>query len=260
MRILALVSNDVTYQPLVYEPLVESKNSDFVGIVLVPFSTKQKSGLRLLQFMYNLYGIKGFVYKTFQVLSYRLFDFIGRFIRLKRCYSIKSIAKKYRIPLFTTEKINSKACLEWIADLKPDIILSSQGHYIGKKLLSIPKIGIINKHAGMLPKYRGLYPVFWAMLNGEEQIGITIHFMNAKLDDGDIIVQETIPIQEKDTFESMYRKVIRKTPDLFIKAIDMLEENDKMKLMPNDESLATYFSFPGKQDIKKFESVGKRII
>ena len=260
MRILALVSNDVTYQPRVYEPLVESKQSEFVGIVVVPFSTKQKTGIRLLQFMYNLYGIKGFVYKTYQVLSCRLFDYIGCFIRLKRCYSIKSIAKKYRIPLFDTKKINSKACRQWIADLKPDIILSSQGHYIGKKLLSIPKIGIINKHAGMLPKYRGLYPVFWAMLNGEEQIGITIHFMNEKLDDGDIIVQEMIPIQDDDTFESMYRKVIRKTPELFVKAIDLLGEDAKVKLVPNDECMATYYSFPEKQDIMQFKSSGKKII
>lgn len=143
--------------------------------------------------------------------------------------------------------------------INPDLIISSQGHYINKKILKIPKYGVINKHAGLLPEYRGAYPVFWAMLNDEKKIGVSIHFMNDKIDGGDIIIQKEILISESDTFETLYSKVIKVTPDLFVKAIKLIKNNE-MTIIKNEEEHSTYFSFPKKEDILRFKKRGLKII
>ena len=259
MRILALVANENTYQPYVYENLLKHTDSEFMGIVLVPFITKQKSKFEMLCFLFNLYDVTGFIKKSFQVMKNKFLDIIDLIIPLKYCYSLKSVAKKYHIPLYKTKNINSKESIELIKKLNPDLIISSQGHFVGKKLRNIPKYGVINKHAGLLPKYRGIYPVFWAMLNDEKEIGVTIHLINEKIDDGDIIVQEKISIEPVDTFESLYKKVVKKTRKLFLKAIDLIKDGNHV-LLPNNIRKATFFSYPDKDDIIKFRKTGKMII
>jgi methionyl-tRNA formyltransferase len=248
MRILSIVCDEVTFQPIVYEALIREKKADIIGLVLVPFSTKQMSGAKMLRFMFDFYGPVGFVVKTMQVICRKFF---GR--------SLKGIARRYNIPVYYTKDINSKAFLELVERLKPDIIISSQGHFVGRKLRSIPRVGVINKHAGMLPRYRGIHPVFWAMLNSERQIGVTVHFMNDQIDGGDIVLQEILDITDKDSFESIYRRVVRLTPQLLVRAIDMLEAGD-FKPIPNDASKATYFSYPSRDDIRRFKKAGKRIM
>ena len=238
MRILAIVADEVTYEPIVYESLVRAQRANIIGIVAVPFQTKQKTGLSLLCFLFHLYGVKGFILKTLQVLRAKFLDILSRFVKLGRCYSLRGIAHKYNIPLYSIKNINSEKFLKLVEELHPDIILSSQGHVVGERLLSIPKFGILNKHAGMLPKYRGVYPVFWAMLNNEEEIGVTVYFMNEKLDDGDILIQEMIPITPEDTFESLYRRVVEIAPRSFVKAIELIEKGNFTR-HPNDKERAT---------------------
>ncbi|MGA2314883.1 MAG: formyl transferase [Thermodesulfobacteriota bacterium] len=259
MRILAIVADEVTYQPLVYEPIVQARKGDILGIVTVSFQTKQQTGLSLLRFLFQLYGVKGFIFKTLQVLRAKFMDMLSRFVKLDRCYSLRGIAHKYNIPLYPVTDISSEDFLKFVEELRPDIILSSQGHVVGRPLLSIPKIGVLNKHAGMLPHYRGIYPVFWAMLNREDEIGVTVHFMNEKLDDGDILCQETIPVTPEDTFESLYRRVVEITPKLFLTAIESIEKGNYAR-HPNEKEKATYYGYPTPDDIKKFKQMGLRII
>ena len=259
MRVLAIVSDDVTYQPLVYEPIVKECHPDIIGLVVVPFRTREKPRLELLSFLYHLYGIKGFLIKSLQVTKLAALDALSRWVRLKRCYSLRGIADRYKVPLYRTNSVNSETFLKLVAELRPDLILSSQGHYMGRRLLSIPRFGVINKHAGLLPKYRGVYPVFWAMLNGEPEIGVSIHFMTEGLDAGEIILQKRIPIAETDTFETLYRKVVAVTPSLFISAIRAIGTNS-VRTTPNDATLATCYSYPSRADIRRFRKMGKRII
>lgn len=259
MKIIPIVCDEITFEPKVYEPLLKELNNEIIEIVLVPFTTKKNPKLKMTFFLWELYGVVGFIKKSIQYVFLKLLDILSFFIKFNKCYSMTRLAKKNNIPLYHTKDINSSEFINHLKQLEPDIIISSQSHFIGKKLLNIPKLGIVNKHAGMLPKYRGLYPVFWAMLNNEKEIGVTVHFMNDKFDDGDIILQESIKVLDSDTFESMYQKVVAITPELFIKAIKLLEKDDFIA-MPNDSNEATYYSQPSRKDIKIFKKSGKKII
>ena len=259
MRILAIVSNDNTYQPYIYELLVKELKDEFIGIVIVPFTTKQMPKIKMIIFLYNLYGLFGFLKKFIQVIKCKTMGWFEKYFTFNKCYSLKKIAKINNVPLYHTDNINSIQFIKVIKELHPDLIISSQGHFIDKQLRKIPKYGIINKHAGLLPKYRGIYPVFWAMINGDRAIGVTIHFMNEQIDGGDIILQKKIPIENDDTFESLYKKVVYQTPKLFLKAVDLIKIGDK-NYLSNISEKSNYYTYPSKSDIKHFKKLGYYII
>lgn len=259
MRILAIVADMVPYYPNAYESIVKAKPLDFVAIVVVPCLPRNKPVLFLFRFLFQLYGIHGFILKIFEVAQFRLLNLTSRFINIKKCYSLQGIARKYHIPLYYVRNINSEDFLQLVENLHPDIILSSQGQIVGKHLLSIPKYGVLNKHAGMLPQYRGVFPVFWAMYNKEKEIGITVYRMNEKLDCGNILYQEKIPITPNDTFDSLYKKINFITPRLLLSTIDFIETGNA-KQYTNDDTKATYFGFPTIEDIRRFKMMGLKII
>ncbi len=122
--------------------------------------------------------------------------------------SVKDWALKHDIPYYTTENINTE---QWIAEIlkfKPDIIFSFYYRkMICKEILEIPRLGALNLHGSLLPAYRGRCPVNWVLVKGENQTGVTLHFMVDKPDAGDIVGQKEVNIDFNDTARSLYDKL-----------------------------------------------------
>ena len=110
---------------------------------------------------------------------------------------VKTVALQNNIPCFQYDKIR----IEGISDLKnlsPDIMITCAfGQILSQEILDIPKYGVINIHASLLPKYRGASPIHYAILNGDTETGITIMKTDIGIDTGDIILQKSINIGEK---------------------------------------------------------------
>ncbi|MGB9667432.1 MAG: methionyl-tRNA formyltransferase [Thermosulfidibacteraceae bacterium] len=135
-----------------------------------------------------------------------------------------------------------------ILEAKPDIIvLASYGQIVPKEILDIPKIGSLNVHPSLLPKYRGATPIQSAIMNGDKITGVTIIWMSERLDAGDIFLQKEIPIDEEDTYGTLKEKLIALSVDLITKAIKMLKEGRIIRI-PQDESNATYTKPIKKED------------
>jgi methionyl-tRNA formyltransferase len=93
--------------------------------------------------------------------------------------------------------------------LEPDVIFSAGFPWkLPPALLKVPRLGCINAHPALLPKYRGPEPVFWQIMNGEPQIGMTIHRMDAEFDTGPILVQRAMDISEDDDIDSVFSKLL----------------------------------------------------
>lgn len=136
------------------------------------------------------------------------------------------LAKKNNIPLFQPDNINSDSFFEILKELDPDLIVSmSYDQILRKRLINFPKAGVINAHAGMLPFYRGRSPINWALINGENQVGITVHYIDQNIDTGDIILQEKVRVKKNDDYKSILRKVEKIAPKLLRQAI-ILIKND----------------------------------
>ena len=119
--------------------------------------------------------------------------------------SVAECAANAGIPVYAPENINHPLWIAKIKALKPDIIFSFYYRQMIKQpLLDIPPKGCLNLHGSLLPKYRGRCPVNWVLLNGETETGVTLHYMTARPDDGDIVVQAKVKIAENDTARTRF--------------------------------------------------------
>jgi UDP-4-amino-4-deoxy-L-arabinose formyltransferase/UDP-glucuronic acid dehydrogenase (UDP-4-keto-hexauronic acid decarboxylating) len=123
--------------------------------------------------------------------------------------SVEEIARNARIPVFTTAGVNRPEWLERIRGWSPELIFSfNYRRLLCRELLEIPRLGAVNLHASLLPKYRGRCPINWQLIHGEKRSGVTLHHMTERADAGDIIDQEAVAVGPEDNAMDLYRKLI----------------------------------------------------
>lgn len=138
---------------------------------------------------------------------------------------VKLCALEHNIPVFQPEKIRED--YQNIIELNPDLIVTAAyGQIVGTKLLHSPRYHSINVHASLLPKYRGGAPIHKAILNGDTKTGVTIMYMEKKMDAGDILSQKSIPITDSDNCGTMFEKLSYLGRDLLIETIEKLINNE----------------------------------
>ena len=171
---------------------------------------------------------------------------VGRKQVLTPC-AVKAAAEKLGLKVYSYNKIR----VEGVEDLKkiaPDIIITCAfGQILSKEILDIPKYGVINVHASLLPKYRGASPIHYAIMCGEEKTGITIMKTDEGIDTGDILLKEEVKIGENETCGELFERLSVLGADLLDGALDLIESG-KAKFNPQDETKATYTKMIKKED------------
>jgi len=163
----------------------------------------------------------------------------GRGYKLK-APPIKEEAERLGLKIQQPENINSESSLKLIKGGSPDIIvLAAYGQILSKALLEIPRLGAVNLHASLLPKYRGAAPVHWAIIKGEKVTGVTTFFMDEGLDTGDMLLQREISIEDEDTAGSLQDKLAELGAELMLETLEGLEK-DTLKRKPQDHKAASY--------------------
>ncbi len=155
--------------------------------------------------------------------------------------SVAELAAHKQLPVFSPEDINHPLWAARIKAMQPDVIFSFYYRNMVKpELLDIPAAGCINLHGSLLPQYRGRVPLNWALVNGEKETGVTLHYMTAKPDAGDIIAQQAIAIGDNDTAYDLHCKAADAAREL-LKATLPAIKNGTAPRTPQDESKASYF-------------------
>lgn len=153
---------------------------------------------------------------------------------------VKRVALERGIPVFQPEKVRDPEFIKRISSLKPDlIVVAAFGQILPRAILEMPRIGCINVHASLLPKYRGAAPIQWSIINGEKMTGITIMWMDEGLDTGDIFLQDSLEIKEDWTSHELSEKLAVMGGRLLIKSIDRIKSNNIVHI-PQDPAEATY--------------------
>jgi methionyl-tRNA formyltransferase len=156
------------------------------------------------------------------------------------------------------EDINAPGFLDRLREMGVDVVLSASCPQIFREeLLSLPPMGCVNVHAAPLPRYRGMLPTFWVLYEEEPETAVTVHYMNEKLDDGPIILQEAVPIPEDETQANLMRRCKIVGARLLSQTIDLLEM-DAVTSRANPREEATYNSFPTPQQAREFRARGGR--
>lgn len=152
---------------------------------------------------------------------------------------VKETAISLGIPVFQYDKIR----VEGVEDLKkinPDIMITCAfGQILSQEILDIPKFGVINIHASLLPKYRGASPIHYAILNGEKKTGITIMKTDIGIDTGDILLQKSLDIGEKETCGELFTRLSLLGAECVTDALELIMQ-DKAVFVRQNEELASY--------------------
>ncbi|MBT6799499.1 MAG: formyl transferase [Porticoccaceae bacterium] len=154
-------------------------------------------------------------------------------------------------------KVNGSAGLERIKATRPDLIISVRfGLIIGQDIIDIPRYGVINLHSGVLPSYRGVMATLRAMLNGDSDIGSTLHFIqDSGIDTGDIISVATFPLERQSSYLlnvlSLYSGGVKQIMD----AVKTLSESNTLQ-SHSQQGIPRYFTFPTTAELNHFSTQG----
>ena len=153
---------------------------------------------------------------------------------------VKEEAIRLGLPVLQPEKLRTSDELVELIQMKPDLIVTAAyGQILPKDLLEVPRLGCINVHASLLPKYRGGAPIHQAVIDGEAETGVTIMYMVEKLDAGDIISQTSIPITDSDNTGILFEKLSVAGTELLKKTLPSILDGTNERI-PQDERYVTF--------------------
>jgi len=153
--------------------------------------------------------------------------------------AVKQFAVENSIPVFQPEKLkNNQEFVEQLKSLKPDLFVVVAFRILPKEVFEIPKYGSFNLHGSYLPKYRGAAPIQWALINGDEETGLTTFKLAEKVDTGNIYLQKKVKINSDDNFESLHDRMSLIGADLVLKTVKLIESG-KAELKAQDDSIAS---------------------
>jgi methionyl-tRNA formyltransferase len=152
---------------------------------------------------------------------------------------VKQAALAESIPVYQPEKIRSEEGFEYFQRMAPDVVvIIAYGQIIPQRLIDIPRLGWINLHGSLLPKYRGAAPIHWAVANGEKRTGLTTMKIDAGLDTGPMLLKYETQIGTEETSPDLYARLAEAGAPLMAATIRGLADGSVMPV-PQDDSLAT---------------------
>lgn len=153
---------------------------------------------------------------------------------------VKQCAQQHEIPVFQPQKTRVDG-VEPLKQLAPDLCVTAAfGHILSQEVLDIPKIGTINVHASLLPKYRGSAPVNWALMMGETVTGVTTMLTDRGMDTGDILMSRAVPIDPQEDAGMLTERLAAIGAELLVETLRAIERGDCPRIKQNEEE-ATYY-------------------
>lgn len=157
-----------------------------------------------------------------------------------QCSPVKECAVKHGIPVLQPAKIKTPEATAELQEYDADVyVVAAFGQILSRQILEMPRLGCVNIHASLLPKYRGSAPINQCIIDGEKETGVTIMQMDTGVDTGDILTQKKVTIGEKETAESLFGKLARVGAELIVETLPMLERGE-ITPVKQDESLSSH--------------------
>ena len=251
MRILLITQNERLFLPQSIHHLISRLSIKHDVVAAIVFETSPFGGRK------NLVGKFLSTLKIFGVrfvLKYALLTLP----KLAFGADVRSVFNRNGISILKLNgSINADATVEAIRGLNVDLAISVTGNQVFKRqMFETPRLGTLNLHSALLPKYRGLMPTFWALKHGEVETGVSVFFVDDGIDSGPIVVQKKIKISSQTQWE-----LIQMTKALgmeaIVEAVELIAAGNSERL-DNLQDEATYFSFPTREDVRQFKAMGAK--
>ncbi len=153
---------------------------------------------------------------------------------------VKVCAREAGIPVLQPKRIKAPEAVAELRTYPADIyVVAAFGQILSQEILDIPRLGCVNIHASLLPRYRGASPIQHAIIDGEKETGITVMQMDAGLDTGDMLYKKSIPIEADDNYETLHDKLMALGGEAITEALPLLEQG-RLTPKKQDEALSCY--------------------
>ncbi|NOQ26613.1 MAG: methionyl-tRNA formyltransferase [Bacteroidales bacterium] len=148
--------------------------------------------------------------------------------------AVKKYAKSKDLNILQPDKFRNEAFLDQLKELNADLQIVVAFKMLPEIVWNMPRLGTFNLHASLLPQYRGAAPINWAIINGDNKTGVTTFFLKHKIDTGNVIIQEEIPIQNSDNAGIIHDKLMYKGADVVLKTVEEILNEDYKEINQND--------------------------
>ncbi|MGE9693229.1 MULTISPECIES: methionyl-tRNA formyltransferase [unclassified Streptomyces] len=157
--------------------------------------------------------------------------------------NVAELAEKHGVPVLLRNRPDDEELLAAVREARPDIIVANNWRtWLPPELFDLPPHGTLNIHDSLLPAYAGFSPIIWALINGEERVGVTAHRMNAELDAGDVLVQRSVPVGPDDTATDLFHRTVDLIEPLVRESLDLIASGrDAGQWVPQDRARASFF-------------------
>jgi len=256
MNIFIITMDDPIQTKSFISKIIDTRKVDIVGLAVSKGDRltiqKNKSKNEYILALLLIMGIFKFFTNSIITILHKIRKKLHSIVpQLIEDPSVKRIAETYGIKTWDIKTPNNKKFLEEIKKLEIDVIINQSQNILKSELLSIPKIGVINRHNALLPRNRGRLTPFWVLFKNEKETGVSIHFVTEELDAGDIIVQKRFNIEEDDNFNTIVKKNYELAPIAMLEALNILEKGEK-EFITNDSTNATYNTTPTLKEAWQF--------
>lgn len=261
MRIVIITQEDPIYILPFFDEFFRQELGELeVSAVFSCKTMGDRGRMRLLRELFCLYRPLGLLRLFVRGAYSKIMERLPAGRHAKRFYSVAQICRAFHVPHSFIGNPNQEEFRKRIAALAPDLLVSvACPHILKEKLLSQPPLGCINVHHAPLPRYKGMMPTFWQMYHGEEKVGVTIHTMAAKLDEGKALLQEQIPIVQGESLDSLIRRTKRHGAHCMLKVLHQVAQQTQTQLSLESQP-GSYFTFPTAAEMKEFRRRGFRAI
>lgn len=260
MKIVFVTQSEPFYIKHFYSSFFKAKPNVQVEGIVIQKTLNEQGMAGVIKKAFSFFGLKGFVPLGLKYVIIKASDVISRATEISFSASIEQIAMKQCVPILDFTSVNQKEFIDFIKNREIDLIVSVAASEIFKsEVINAPRLGCLNVHSSRLPLGRGMMPNFWTLYNKEEYAWVTVHKLNKMLDDGPIVVQDKFEIVPGQTYHSLAIRSKVFASGLLIRALELIN-SPEVQLIENDSSMATYHTFPTKEDIRLFKQMGGRII
>ncbi|MEO1245974.1 MAG: formyltransferase family protein [Pseudomonadota bacterium] len=261
MKVLFVTQDDPFYVREFFDALADIDTSDveIAAIAIAPPMNK-KTVLDLARSMLDFYGPVDFVRMGLRYVGSKIGARLPAGVRGGRTFSVAQAAEKAGIPVRYVAELNAREFTDSIKAERIDVIVSVAAPQIFRReLIEAPAEGCINIHNATLPAYKGMLPNFWQMFDGRDSVGVTVHRINEKIDEGEILLQSETKIESGESLDSLIRRTKRSGTGYVLEVLRGLESGTLQPVVPADVT-PSYFTFPKRDDVLEFRRRGYRLL
>ena len=247
-KLIFLTTDDPLYLPTFFEQVLGETAADTVAVFVVPPLYKRQTPLQAALRYARTFGLVAAAHLTARIAMAAL-----------RRRSVAAVCRRNGVRCRTVLDVNAPEFLEELRRLGADVLISVSCPQIFKQaLIELAPGGILNIHGAILPQYRGVLPSFWMLANGETQAGVSIYYVDTRIDAGELCGQRIYDIPPDETLDRFLRRSKEVAAELLLEVLERIR-NGQVTRRALNLAEGSYYSWPDDAAVKRFRSAGRRV-